>query len=166
MKQTVLLVIALAVLWITLSGHFAPLLIAFGIGSIAFVTWIANRMHVIDGESYPFGLVARLPGYWLWLVKEIVKSSIDTTRRVFGGADAVKPVVFEAPASQQTDLGLVIHANSITLTPGTVSLELKPHTISVHALHPDVARDALEGGMDKAVPEPRKATDHSPGEPG
>lgn len=164
MKLTALLVITLAILWISLSGHFEPLLIAFGIGSITFVAWVANRMHVVDGESYPFGVVARLPSYWLWLMLEIIKSSIDTTRRVFGSRDAVKPVVFEAPARQQTDLGLVIHANSITLTPGTVSLAIHEHSITVHALHPDVAHDAVGSRMDQVVPEPRRAVDHSPGE--
>ncbi|KAA9130283.1 hypothetical protein F3N42_13170 [Marinihelvus fidelis] len=166
MKQSLLLSLALAVLWFALSGHTEALILAFGVISIAFVVWIANRMHVVDGESYPFALVGRLPGYWLWLVKEIVKSSIDTTRRVFGGADAVKPVVFDAPASQHSDLGLVIHANSITLTPGTVSLELKEHAITVHALHPDVARDAVSGGMDKAVPEPKEQPQNTSPRPG
>lgn len=153
MKQSVPLALALAVLWIALSGHFEPLILAFGAASIAFVVWICARMHVVDGESYPFGLLPRLSAYWPWLVKEIVKSSIDTTRRVFGPAAAVQPVVFDAPARQKTDLGLVIHANSITLTPGTVSLELRDGAIRVHALHPDVARDAVEGGMDARVPE-------------
>ncbi len=65
----------------------------------------------------------------------------------------MQPVVFDVPASQRTDLGLIVHANSITLTPGTVSLRIGQGSIRVHALHPDVAKDALEGGMDARVPE-------------
>ena len=130
-------------------------MLAFGVLSVAFVSWFAARMNVFDGESYPFGLIPRLSGYWLWLLKEIVKSSIDTSRRALGPKSAVRPVVFDAPASQRTDLGLVIHANSITLTPGTVSLDLDldRNVIRVHALHPDVARDAIESGMDARVPD-------------
>ena len=153
MKQTASLVLALAVLWLLLSGHLEPLMLAFGAVSIAFVCYIAARMHVVDGESYPFGLIPRLSGFWLWLLKEIVKSNIDTARRALGPRSAVRPVVFDAPASQRTDLGLVIHANSITLTPGTVSLELGTGSIRVHALHPDVARDTVEGGMNSRVPD-------------
>ena len=121
--------------------------------SVVFVSWFAARMRVIDGESYPFTLIPRLSTYWLWLLKEIVKSSVDTARRALGPKSAVQPVVFNAPATQRTDLGLVIHANSITLTPGTVSLELDEGTIRVHALHADVAKDAIESGMNDRVPE-------------
>jgi multicomponent Na+:H+ antiporter subunit E len=152
-KQAFPLAIALAVLWILLSGHFDPLLLGFGVVSVAFVSWLAARMHVVDGESYPFGLIPRLSGYWLWLLVEIVKSNVDTVRRVLGSAAAVEPVVFDQPASQRSDLGLVIHANSITLTPGTVSLELGEGTIRVHALHRDVARSTTESGMDARVPD-------------
>ena len=153
MRQIVPLALALAVLWLLLSGHFEPLVLAFGLLSVAFVSWFAARMDVFDGESYPFGLIPRLSSYWLWLLKEIVKSSVDTSRRALGPKSAVQPVVFDAPASQRTDLGLVIHANSITLTPGTVTLELDRNAIRVHALHPDVAQDAIQSGMDVRVPE-------------
>jgi multicomponent Na+:H+ antiporter subunit E len=153
-KQTLPLAAALAVLWFLLSGHLEPLILAFGVLSIIFVTWIARRMHVVDGESYPFGLIPRLSGFWLWLLKEIVKSNIDTARRVLGPRSAVEPVVFDAPAAQHSDLGIVIYANSITLTPGTVSLELESDRISVHAIHPDVAQGLLDSGMNERVPEP------------
>jgi multicomponent Na+:H+ antiporter subunit E len=65
----------------------------------------------------------------------------------------VEPVVFNATARQRSDLALVIHANSITLTPGTVSLELEPGQILVHALHPDIAKGTLDSGMDARVPD-------------
>ena len=153
MRQILPLAPGLAVLWFLLSGHTEPLILAFGVLSVVFVSWFAARMKVIDGESYPFTLIPRLSTYWLWLLLEIVKSSVDTARRALGPKSAVQPVVFDAPATQRTDLGLVIHANSITLTPGTVSLELDEGTIRVHALHEDVAKDAIESGMNDRVPE-------------
>jgi multicomponent Na+:H+ antiporter subunit E len=148
------LAIALAVLWFLLSGHLEPLVLSFGVLSIAFVAWLSRRMNVVDGESYPFALIPRLSGYWLWLLKEIIVSSIDVTKRALGPASAVQPVVFDTRASQRSDLGLVIHANSITLTPGTVSLEIELGTIRVHALHPDVAKMTAESSMDARVPDP------------
>jgi len=152
-RQTVPLALALAILWFLLSGHTEPLVLASGALSVVFVSWLAARMQVFDVESYPFGLIPRLSGYWLWLLWEILKSNGDTARRALGPKSAVQPVVYDAPASQHTDLGLVIHANSITLTPGTVSLELDNGTIRVHALHPDVARRAIESSMDVRVPD-------------
>ena len=122
-KQILPLVPALAVLWFLLSGHTEPLVLASGVLSIIFVSWLSARMKIIDGESYPFTLIPRLSLYWLWLLWEIVKSSVDTSRRALGPKSKVQPVVFDAPATQRTDLGLVVHANSITLTPGTVTLE-------------------------------------------
>ena len=128
-------------------------MLVFGALSVVFVSWFAARMKVFDRESYPFTLIPRLSTYWLWLLKEIVKSSVDTARRALGPKSAVRPVVFDAPATQRTDLGLVVHANSITLTPGTVSLELDKGTIRVHALHADVAKGTIDSGMDARVPD-------------
>jgi len=153
MKHVALLALALAAHWMLLSGHTEPLLLAFGILSVAFVIFMARRMYTVNVESHPFELLPRLVGYWLWLLKEIIKSNIDTARRALGPKSLVQPVVINVPARQKTDLGLVIHANSITLTPGTVSLRLGEGDIEVHALHPDVAKGTLDSGMDERVPE-------------
>ena len=154
MKSSLLLAISLAVLWLLLSGHLEALILVFGVLSITFVVWVSRRMHIIDRESYPFGLIPRLSGYyWPWLLKEIVKSSIDVTRRVFGPASAVRPVVFDAPLHLHSDLGKVIYANSITLTPGTISMDITADAIRVHALHPDIARGLHESGMEARIPD-------------
>lgn len=157
MKQAFSLALALALLWLLLSGHFEPLILGFGALSITFVVWLARRMNVVDGESYPFGHLWQLTGYWFWLLKEIIKSNIDVAKRVVGPASSVKPLVFDVPARQRSDLGLVVHANSITLTPGTVSLEIAVGSIRVHALHPDVAKDITDSGMDARVPDAKES---------
>jgi multicomponent Na+:H+ antiporter subunit E len=151
--QNLKLAIALSLLWLLLSGHFEALILAFGVFSIALVVWLSARMRIVDGESYPFSLIPRLSGYWAWLLKEIVKSNIDVAKRVLGPSSAVQPLVFDVQASQSSDLGLVIFANSITLTPGTVSLDLEKGRIRVHALHPDIAKGVSESGMDARVPD-------------
>lgn len=154
MIQNLKLAAALAVLWLLLSGHFEALILAFGVLSIALVVWLAARMRIVDGESYPFNLMARLSWYWAWLLKEMIKSNFDVARRVLGPSTAVQPVIVDVPARQHSDLGLVVFANSITLTPGTVSLDLNPGSIRVHALHPDIAQGVLDSGMDARVPDP------------
>jgi len=152
--RALLLALALAVFWLLLSGMFVPLILGFGLLSVTFVAWVSLRMNVIDQESYPFALLPSLSAYWLWLLAEIVKSNIDVAKRVLGSSSAVRPVVADAAASQRSELGLVIHAQSITLTPGTVSLEVAAGTIRVHALHPDILQDLYDGGMDARVPDP------------
>lgn len=159
-----LLAISLAVLWLLLSGHLEVLILVFGLLSITFVVWLSRRMHIVDQESYPFGLIPRLSGYWFWLLKEIVKSSIDVTRRVFGPSSSVRPVVFDARVKLNTDLGRVIYANSITLTPGTVSMNVTAESIRVHALHPDIARDLRDSGMDERIPDAGKASSNARGD--
>lgn len=161
MYQNLRLAIALSLLWLLLSGHFEVLILAFGVVSIALVVWLSARMHIVDGESYPFSLMPRLSRYWAWLLTEIIKSNLDVAKRVLGPSSAVQPLVFDAPASQSTDLGLVIFANSITLTPGTVSLDIEKGRIRVHALHPDIAKGVIQSGMDARVPDAGRNEDDS-----
>lgn len=149
-----MLVLALSAFWLLLSGMFVPLILVFGLLSVALVVWMSQRMNVIDQESYPFTLMPGLSVYWVWLLAEIVKSNIDVAKRVLGSSSAVQPVVADASAKQRSELGLVIYANSITLTPGTVSLEVAPGTIRVHALHRDILQDLYDGDMDARVPDP------------
>lgn len=151
MKHVALLALALAAHWMLLSGHTEPLLLAFGILSVAFVIFMARRMYTVNVESHPFELLPRLVGYWLWLLKEIIKSNIDTARRALGPKSLVQPVVINVPARQKTDLGLVIHANSITLTPGTITVGVNGNDLTVHALVKDGALDLEAGGMDRRV---------------
>ena len=63
----------------------------------------------------------------------------------------ISPTMIRVRASQQTDLGQVIYANSITLTPGTISVDVANNEILVHALSENGARDLLGGKMDRRV---------------
>jgi len=89
--------------------------------------------------------------YWLWLIKEVIVANIAVARCVWKGADSISPSVIKVKANQKTDLGIVIYANSITLTPGTVSIDLEDNEITVHALTRETAKDLLTGEMDRRV---------------
>jgi len=143
--------LTLFVTWLLLSGYFVPLLITFGILSVILVVFIAHRMDVVDRESHPVHLTFVLPGYWLWLLKEIVLSSIDVTRRVLAPKLRISPTLVRVKATQQSDLGKVIYANSITLTPGTVTLDMDGDVLLVHALSREGAASLEEGEMDRRV---------------
>lgn len=138
-------------LWLLLSGHFEPLLLGFGIASCLLVVAIAHRMDVIDHEGHPIHIWHRALLYWPWLLIEIAKSNIEVARLILHPKLPISPVLLQVSASQKTDLGQVIYANSITLTPGTVSVELEDGKILVHALT-EAGATALEAGkMDRRV---------------
>jgi multicomponent Na+:H+ antiporter subunit E len=147
----VLFVVLLAV-WLLNSGHYTPLLIGFGVASTVLVLWLARRMGVVDDESLPIRLLPRLPMYVPWFVAEVFKANVDVARRILApGRPRISPRLIDAPASQRSDLGRVLFANSITLTPGTVSIWVFPDKILVHAIADEVAEGLLEGEMDRRV---------------
>jgi len=143
--------VTLYALWLLLSGHFEPLLLVFGLASVVLVVWIAYRMDVIDHEGHPVGLTPRILLYWPWLIWEIIKANIDVMRRILDPSLPISPTVVRVPASQKTELGTVIYANSITLTPGTVTIDLEGHDLIVHALSEDGAVALESGEMDRRV---------------
>ncbi len=140
--------------WLLMSGHYTPLLIGLGIASCALVTWLADRIGGTDEEGLPLHIMARLPAYLVWLIKEITVSNIATGRLILAGR--ARPVIFTTPATQASAGGLVTYANSITLTPGTVTIEVEdadgdtPRFL-VHALDPSFAADVESGEMDRRV---------------
>ncbi len=151
MVHPISLGIALYLLWIVLSGYFQPLLLVLGVVSTLIVLFIALRMEVVDRESHPVHLTLRLPLYWLWLLWEIVKSSVVVARLIWSPSLPISPTVFQVPTSQKSQLGQVVYANSITLTPGTVSMTLENNQVRVHALTEDIAKDLQTGAMDRRV---------------
>jgi len=138
--------------WLLNSGHYTLLMISFGVASCLLVVFLSLRMGIVDDEAEPVHLIPRALIYMPWLVKEIFKSNIDVARRVLTpGRPRISPRLIEAGTSQESDLGRVIYANSITLTPGTVSIRVHGTYITVHAISDEVAEGLLEGEMDRRV---------------
>ena len=141
----------LAGTWLLLSGHYTPLILGFGAVSVVAVVAIALRMDVIDHEGHPIQLTTRFLGYWFWLAIEIVKANFDVARRIWSPSLNISPTLFRLKTSQPGELGQVIYANSITLTPGTVSVSLDEGEILVHAIAREVGDDLAGGEMDRRV---------------
>ena len=152
MPYAISLAVALSVLWLLLSGYFDhTLLLGLGLASVILVLIVAHRMQIIDREGHPVHLVFKALVYWPWLMKEIVLANIDVAKAILRYPDGISPEVFEVTATQGSELGRVIYANSITLTPGTVTIALEDEQLTVHALT-EVARDGLKTGeMDRRV---------------
>ena len=151
MAHAVSLMVALAVVWLLLSGHYDPLIVGLGAVSCVFVTWIALRMDVVDREGHPIHLSWRAPFYWSWLLWQIVKSNFAVARIIVSPSLPISPELVKVDASQSDDLGRVIFANSITLTPGTVSIYVWSNSVEVHALTRETADDLRTGEMDRRV---------------
>ena len=108
-------------------------------------------MDVIDRESFPIHLTYKLLTYWPWLLKEIWLAAVDVTKRVLSPRMPISPTLIDLEATQQSDLGQVIYANSITLTPGTYTIRIHENRILVHALSREGAESLAGGGMDRRV---------------
>jgi multicomponent Na+:H+ antiporter subunit E len=143
----------LLIFWLLLSGIYTPFLIAAGAGCALAVTLMSARMRLIDREGHPIHMSLRaLFWYWPWLAKEIVKSAWQVACVVLHPKLPISPTLVRFKPSQHSDLGLVIHANSITLTPGTMCIEATADEFLVHALTADGAAGTASGSdMDRRV---------------
>lgn len=151
MVHSISLGAVLFVVWLLLSGHYETMTIAFGVASCALVVVISTRMDVADREGQPIHLTWKALVYWPWLMWQIILANIDVARRVLSPALPVSPTLIRVKASQKSDLGKVIYANSITLTPGTISMDVTGDEILVHALTREAAQSLKEGEMDRRV---------------
>ena len=151
MVHAISLALVLFALWLLLSGHYVPLVLGLGALSVLLVVTIALRMDVVDRERYPIHLSPKALLYWPWLGWEIVKSNVDVARRILSPTLPISPTVIRLKASQKSELGKVIYANSITLTPGTVSIDIDGDKIEVHALTREAAHALRTGNMDRRV---------------
>lgn len=148
------MVITLLALWLLLSGHYTPLMLGFGGFSIVVVSIISLRMKLIkyDQPEVLCQCIRAIP-YCFWLLKEILKSNIDVCKRILNPRLPISPRLVTIKSTQVYDLARVAYANSITLTPGTISIDVDGIEIEVHALSESGARDLDTGNMDKRITE-------------
>lgn len=148
LTSTLLLVLVLAVVWVLWSGLYKPLVLGLGVFSCLLSAYMAHRMGFFRHEGL-LRFMPRLPGYWWWLLREIVVSSIEVARLILKPSLPVSPTVVTLKAESKTDLGLVILGNSITLSPGTVTLDVHKGQLMVHCLTSASARALQDGEASK-----------------
>ncbi|MCB1474439.1 MAG: Na+/H+ antiporter subunit E [Rhodobiaceae bacterium] len=151
--RAVALVLTLLLFWLVLSGHYTLWLIGAGIVSSIAIAAFARRMAAIDDEGHPVEWLVGAITYWPWLLWEIVKATWDVVKIILSPRLDISPTLIRVKASQKSSVGLNIYANSITLTPGTISAALSStdSTILVHAVTQDGAEATAEGTMDRRV---------------
>ncbi|MGI9627726.1 MAG: Na+/H+ antiporter subunit E [Longimicrobiales bacterium] len=151
MGRTVGLWIVLFTLWLLLSGHYTPLFLTFGVGTCTLAVYVSNRMEILDAESAPFHMTWGAVTYVPWLTWEIFKSNVDVARIILNPALPIDPSMVHFDGTQNTDLGRFIYANSITLTPGTITTGIDGKDFEVHALAQDSVDGSEEAGMNRRV---------------
>lgn len=137
--------------WLALSGHYTPMLVGAGLVSAVLCALAARRMRVLDEEGHPIQLAVGAIRYYPWLLWEIVKSAWSVTRIVLHPGLPISPTLTVVRASQASAAARATYANSITLTPGTLTAGVDGSAFLVHALTREGALDLESGGMDRRV---------------
>lgn len=137
--------------WLALSGHYTPMLVTIGALSAVACVLAAIRMRAVDAESHPIELFRGAITYFPWLFLEIAKSAWSVTKVILHPDLPISPTMTVVRASQKTAAGRATYANSITLTPGTITVGVSGNDLTVHALVREGALDLEGGGMDRRV---------------
>jgi multicomponent Na+:H+ antiporter subunit E len=141
----------LFVFWLALSGHYKPMLVVAGAMSAMACVLVAIRMRVADKEGHPIEMIWGALTYWPWLAREIAKSGWSVTKIILDPKLPISPTMTVVRGSQKTASGLTTYANSITLTPGTMTVAVNGNELTIHALVRENALDLEAGGMDRRV---------------
>ncbi|WP_119299903.1 Na+/H+ antiporter subunit E [Dongia deserti] len=149
--RTISLAIFLFAFWLALSGHYTFALVGAGLLSAVLCALAARHMLVVDPEGHPFQLLKGMVTYLPWLAWEIVKSAWAVTRIILHPGLPISPTMTRVQASQRSAAGIATYGNSITLTPGTLTVGLTNSELVVHALTRDGALDLESGRMDRRV---------------
>lgn len=137
--------------WLGLSGHYTSMLVTVGAVCAVACVLAAVRMRVADAEGHPIELFRGALTYLPWLFLEITKSAWGVTKLILHPDLPISPTMTVVQAGQKTSAGIATYANSITLTPGTITVGVSGNELTVHALVRDGADDLESGGMDRRV---------------
>lgn len=151
LRYALILFFMLSGAWLLLSGQWTAQLLSLGTASVLLVVLCAKRLGILDTEGLPLRLLPGLARYAPWLAGQIVSASVDVARRIVDPRLPISPSIIYVQADQRSAVGRVSYANSITLTPGTISLDVADNQIEVHALTNDAAEQLARGEMARRV---------------
>ena len=150
-SRPLIMAAVLMLAWVLWSGFLKPLLLALGAFSTLLVVYLAYRMRLFESKVFEWRYLLRLVRYCGWLAKEVLRSSLEVSRVVLSPKLPISPTVakFDSHCKEETDQAIL--GNSITLTPGTLTLQIQDGHFVVHALTESGARDIVDGEMDRRV---------------
>ena len=138
------LFVTLLATWLLWSGLYKPLLLGLGTFSCALSVYLAHRIGFFEQAS-GLHIITRLPRYWVWMLVEIVKSSIDVAKVVLNPKLPISPSVIDMKAQPIGKIGQAILGNAITLSPGTMTIDAYDGNLKIHCLTRDTAQSLLDG---------------------
>ena len=108
---------------------------------------------MIDDESLPIKILPKAIYYWIWLYKEMILSSIYISKLILFPRLNISPQYFKIKSKQKSTMGFNIYANSITLTPGTISVIINNSNkeIDVHSISKDTKTSLLKSEIDNKI---------------
>lgn len=140
--------------WFLLSGEFTPLLIILAVISSIIVSFLTKDLFF--KENINIKLIIKIFMYAPWLVWQIVLANIQVLKILLKPNLDIDPSMVEFVPQVKTDIGITLLANSITLTPGTVTIFADKDHFFVHALGPEFAEGLSGGEMEKRILEIEK----------
>jgi len=150
-------------MWALLSGHFDIFYLGIGFASVTLIAWLHSRLPASPEARSPSLRGVRLPLYGLWLFWQMVLSALYVARVIINPNKHLDPRLIAFRSKQPSLLSHVIFANSITLTPGTLTVDLEADQYLVHALTPETADATVDGKMASRVA--RLSSDEAIGTP-
>lgn len=151
MIRLVLLAIALMAVWLIWSGLFKPLLIGLGLVSVAVTLWLVHRMDLTNKAYFTLDLIPSMLGFWTWLLFEIVRSNLTVAGIILKRKMPISPTMTTLEPPTSGLVGQAMLANSITLTPGTLTVDAHQGKLQVHCLTKKGASDLVDGDMAERV---------------
>ncbi len=139
--------VILAGFWFLLSGHTSALLLSLGLASCTLVVWMIVRMDRHDQAPPMMIFSFEFLRYVAWLLWQVLRSNFDVARRIWDPALPIQPAWRKIEVQLQQPLTKTIYANSITLTPGTVTTKVGKGYFIVHALNADSIDELQAGAM-------------------
>jgi multicomponent Na+:H+ antiporter subunit E len=172
MRYQILTFTLLMAAWLVLSGIYDVFHISLGIFSCGFVTWLSSDLVFDDrsiGLRTRLGQGWRLGAYLLWLLRQVVLSNLHLLKLTLlpGGMAEVKPRITVYRTRLKSDFEKFLLANSITLTPGTITIKILGDDFYIHSIS-EFAAGGLDGQMERRIaaifatretPEHRRHTD-------
>ncbi|HHV15887.1 MAG TPA: Na+/H+ antiporter subunit E [Gelria sp.] len=151
-KSFVLTTIIMFIFWVVLSWNFEPVFLSIGIICSLLVAYWSHDLLIGEPD---FGLTVRrylsLAKFVPWLLWQIILANLHVVYLTLNPKDLIEPIVIRFNPNLQTEMGVVILANSITLTPGTVTIMANKDEFIVHAITHRDAESLLQGEMQARV---------------
>ena len=144
--------VVLFVFWLIITGSVKPFDLGIGVVlCLAVSYWADHTLWAGETEPLTGRVWLRVPGYLAWLIKEIVVAALYVAERVLDPKLGIAPTLHTHRVRFKTDTARVAFANSITLTPGTITIDVSEDTFVIHCLHESFSDGISSGDFERRV---------------